>query len=71
MLVAIVLLPTDSNGSSTTTTNPSTTYAGATTVQRRNLAETDTESGTLSYARSNTNYNRLSGTVTWLPAVGS
>ena len=44
--------------------------AGTATVQRRNLIETDTESGTLSYAGSHTVYNRLSGTVTSLSAVG-
>ncbi|MGO9971481.1 MAG: hypothetical protein ACLP01_01355 [Solirubrobacteraceae bacterium] len=44
--------------------------AGAATVQRRNLVETDTEAGTLSYADQQTVYNRLSGTITWLPAVG-
>ena len=43
---------------------------GAATVQRRDLIETDTESGTLSYAGSHTVYNRLAGTITWLPAVG-
>jgi hypothetical protein len=32
--------------------------------------QTDTESGTLSYASPQTVYNRLSGTVTWLPSVG-
>ncbi|MGZ4236595.1 MAG: hypothetical protein ACXVWT_10985 [Solirubrobacteraceae bacterium] len=42
----------------------------ATTVKRRNLVQTDTESGTLSYAGSQTVYNRLSGTLTWLPSVG-
>ncbi len=41
--------------------------SGATTVQRRDLVETDTESGTLSYADPETVYNRLSGTITWLP----
>ena len=43
---------------------------GAATVQRRDLVETDTESGTLSYADPQTVYDRLSGTITWLPAVG-
>ncbi|HEX3617579.1 MAG TPA: hypothetical protein VHU61_13620 [Solirubrobacteraceae bacterium] len=47
-----------------------TTATGAATVQRRNLVATDTESGTLSYANSQTVYNRLSGTITWVPAVG-
>ena len=46
------------------------TASGATTVQRRNLIETDTESGTLSYNSPQTVYNRLSGTITWLPQVG-
>jgi hypothetical protein len=32
--------------------------------------ETDTESGTLSYAGQHTVYDRLSGTITWLPRVG-
>ena len=42
----------------------------ATTVQRRDLVQTDTESGTLSYADPRTVYDGLSGTITWLPAVG-
>ncbi|MGN6870464.1 MAG: peptidoglycan-binding protein [Solirubrobacteraceae bacterium] len=46
------------------------TASGATTVQRRDLVQTDTESGTLSYADSRTVYDGLSGTITWLPAVG-
>ncbi|MCL2417812.1 MAG: hypothetical protein FWD04_00850, partial [Conexibacteraceae bacterium] len=44
-----------------------TTATGATSVERRNLVATDTESGTLSYASSQTVYNRLSGTITWVP----
>src|SRR6185437_10780590 len=44
--------------------------SGSTTVQRRDLVETDTESGTLSYADARTVYDGLSGTITWLPAVG-
>jgi len=44
--------------------------AGATAVQRRDLVATDTESGTLTYASPQTVFNRLSGTITWLPTVG-
>jgi hypothetical protein len=46
------------------------TGGASATVQRRNLVENDTESGTLSYADPQTVYNRLSGTITWLPPVG-
>jgi hypothetical protein len=44
--------------------------SGTATVQRRDLVQTDTESGTLSYANQQTVYNRMSGTITWLPNVG-
>ncbi|MBV8944979.1 MAG: peptidoglycan-binding protein [Solirubrobacterales bacterium] len=44
--------------------------ANTTTVQRRDLVQTDTESGTLSYADPQTVYNRLTGTITWLPSIG-
>jgi hypothetical protein len=40
------------------------------TVERRDLVATDTEAGTLSYAVPQTVYNRLNGTITWLPRVG-
>jgi hypothetical protein len=50
--------------------SPAAKVSGATTVQRRNLVATDTESGTLAYANPQTVYNRISGTVTWLPSVG-
>jgi hypothetical protein len=46
------------------------TRSGATSVERRDLVATDTESGTLSYAGAHTVYDRLSGTITWLPRVG-
>jgi hypothetical protein len=45
-------------------------YSGSATVQKRNLVSTDTESGTLSYANPQTVYDRLSGTITWLPSAG-
>jgi hypothetical protein len=53
-----------------TSSDISRTAPGAASVQRRDLVETDTESGTLSYADLQTVYNRLSGTITWLPPVG-
>jgi hypothetical protein len=51
--------------------SPASKVSGAATVQYRDLVATDTESGTLSYANPQTVYNRLSGTITWLPAVGA
>ena len=70
--VAIVVVVVENSGSSSPSASGSTgsTATGATTVQRRNLIETDTESGTLSYNRPQTVYNRLTGTITWLPQVG-
>lgn len=69
IVAAVVLLAggSGSGGSAATTTGAST---GAATVQRRNLVLTDTESGTVSYSDPQTVYDRLSGTITWLPAVG-
>jgi hypothetical protein len=72
IVVAIVIgiivsagAPASSKGQSS-----GSTASGATTVQRRDLVETDTESGTLGYANAQTVFNRLSGTVTYLPNVG-
>jgi hypothetical protein len=67
-VVAIVVSNSGSPGGGTT--DAGTTATGAATVQRRNLVATDTESGTLSYADTQTVYNRLSGTITWLPQIG-
>jgi hypothetical protein len=68
VVIAIVLGA--SSSSTPAASGNASNAAGATTVQRRNLVETDTESGTLSYANPQTVYNRLSGTITWLPSVG-
>ncbi len=57
--------PDSSQGAS-----PATKVSGAATVQRRDLVATDTESGTLNYASPQTVFNRMSGTITWLPQVG-
>ncbi len=68
-VVVAIVLGTESSPSSGSSGNANSS-SGATAVETRNLTETDTESGTLSYANSYTVYNRLSGTITWLPAVG-
>jgi hypothetical protein len=72
ILVAVVIVVIVSAGSPSSSKGQSSasTATGATTVQRRDLVETDTESGTLGYANSQTVYNRLSGTITYLPDVG-
>ena len=70
-VVAVVLVIVLSNGSSPNGGSGQTpSYSGTVMVQRRNLVSTDTESGTLSYANPQTVYNRLSGTITWLPSAG-
>jgi hypothetical protein len=68
--VVIVIVLASQSPSSATPGNRHNRVSGAATVQRRDLAETDTESGTLSHAHPETVYDRLSGTITWLPAVG-
>ncbi len=68
--VVLVLVLGNNSPSAGSTNNAAVDSAGATAVQRRDLVQTDTESGTLSYANPQTVYNRLSGTITWLPQVG-
>ena len=69
--VGVVVLIVLGVGSSSPPSQASaSTSSSTTTVQRRDLVEADTEPGTLSYANSHTVYNRLSGTITWLPSVG-
>ena len=71
VVVAVVLVLVLSDGSSPNGASGQTpSYSGTATVQRRNLVSTDTESGTLSYANPQTVYNRLNGTITWLPSAG-
>ena len=64
-IVLAAELPGSSQGAS-----PASKGTGAATVQRQDLVATDTESGTLGYSNPSTVYNRLSGTITWLPTVG-
>jgi hypothetical protein len=58
-------LPGSSQGAS-----PVPKSSGSATVARRDLVATDTQSGTLGYTQQRTIYNRVSGTITWLPAAG-
>jgi len=66
-VLAAIVISTSAPGSPK---RVSPSVMGAATVERRDLAETHTELGTLSYANPRTVYNRLSGTFTWLPSVG-
>jgi hypothetical protein len=68
-VAAGIILGAGLSGTSAGASQP-TKSAGAATVSRRDLVQTDTEPGTLSYANPHTVFNRLSGTVTSLPAVG-
>ena len=52
------------------TAGDSSGLSDATTVQRRNLVETDTESGTVSFSDPQAVYDRSNGTITWLPSIG-
>jgi hypothetical protein len=71
-VVGVVVAIVSEISSSPSKRNPGSNdrASDATTVKRRDLVQTDSESGTLSYAGPQTVYNRLSGTLTWLPRVG-
>jgi hypothetical protein len=68
-VLIVVVLDARSTTSPPSTSN-SASASGSTTVQRRDLVETDTESGTLGYADPGTVFDHVSGTITWLPHVG-
>ena len=70
VVVVVIVVVTAGSSSPNNAAASASTATGAATVQRRDLVETDTESGTLSYDAPQTVYNRLSGTITWLPNVG-
>lgn len=69
-VVVVIVLSTQSSTPATASGGAPRPSAGTTTVQRRDLVQTDTESGTLTYSNPQTVYNRISGTITWLPNVG-
>jgi hypothetical protein len=68
VVVAIVLRP--SSPSPSRPTDATGSSSATATVQRRDLVQTDTESGTLGHGNPQTVYDRLSGTITWLPSAG-
>jgi peptidoglycan hydrolase-like protein with peptidoglycan-binding domain len=70
VVVAVVVAVVFSTRSSSSKPTSGVPVAGTATVKRRDLVETDTESGTISYANPHTVYNWLSGVITWLPSVG-
>ncbi len=67
---AALLIGVATNAASSRGASNAPKGSGVATVQRRDLVATDTESGTLSYADPQTIFNRLSGTITWLPGIG-
>ncbi len=70
VVVAVVVGVVLSTRSSSRKPTSGVPVLGTATVRRRDLVQTDTESGTISYANPQTVYDRLSGTITWLPGVG-
>jgi hypothetical protein len=69
-VVVVIVLTTEGSPSSPAAATNASDTSGGVTVERRDLVETDTEAGTLSYSDPQTVYNRLSGTITWLPSAG-
>jgi multidrug efflux system membrane fusion protein len=68
LVIGMILLTEPSGfGQSASRARP---VSGGTIVRYRDLVSTDTESGTLGYASRQTVFNRLTGTITWLPSIG-
>jgi peptidoglycan hydrolase-like protein with peptidoglycan-binding domain len=71
LVVAVVVVVVLATRNSSTKPSISVPVSGAVTVQRRDLVQTDTESGTVGYANPRSVYDQLAGTLTWLPSVGA
>jgi hypothetical protein len=69
-VAAVFIVSASGSGSNAGAASTPAKSSGSTTVERRDLVATDTESGTLSYADPQSVFNRISGTLTWLPQIG-
>lgn len=72
LLIGVVLAVTLSGSGHSSSAQPGAIQGSATTVvERRDLIETDTETGTLAYREALNVYGRLAGTVTCVPRAGA
>jgi hypothetical protein len=70
-VVALIATGALSSGGGASNASALSKAVGTTPITRRDLVEQDSESGTLGYADTRNVINRLSGTITWLPASGT
>jgi Putative peptidoglycan binding domain len=70
LLALVATLASALFGGGGQTSSAATTATATTEVRRTDLVEYDSEQGKLGYGDSKSVVNRLSGTVTWLPAEG-
>lgn len=71
LVLATAVVIISSSGKSGASQSNAIQGSATATVQRRDLVETDTETGTLGYRDARNIYNHLSGTVTWVAKAGA